>query len=415
MLPIGSEGDQSSCWLSRSTSVQTSGWPCSLTSASFSFSECFRVLVYLGHIQSHMASLEICLHLQNVADTRGLSHSCPPLLTLPQTPQKELTSYSLNTPPSIGPVLSGLLLLRWGWRSIFWFLSAASPCCLIAMIVLLPETSRSVVGDGSVEATGIRRALIPILTPKPTKDSHPAIYGPGQRKGLPNPLASLRLIRNPSTAIILVVYAANYTIYSCLQASLSALFLNIYELSNVALGLIYLPFGVACALSALATGRLLDYNYRRFALKCGSSISRNAPVNMHDFPIERARLSIVILPVVISASLITGYGWMLTDRISMSAPLVLLFFIGLTSQSLFTALNTLLVDTHQDCPSTAQAACNLVRCETAAGGLAALDLALRAMGPGWCFVLFGAINLLIVPMLLLLQSRGMKWRQSRKQ
>ena len=41
-------------------------------------------------------------------------------------------------------------------------------------------------------------------------------------------------------------------------------------------------------------------------------------------------------------------------------PLVFRFFIGLTIQMVFTALNTLLVDTHLDCPSTSQAACNFV-------------------------------------------------------
>lgn len=47
---------------------------------------------------------------------------------------------------------------------------------------------------------------------------------------------------------------------STLQASLSTLFLDIYGLSSLASGLIYIPFGVACAVSALATGQLLDRN-----------------------------------------------------------------------------------------------------------------------------------------------------------
>jgi MFS family permease len=60
-----------------------------------------------------------------------------------------VVSFFLNTLPSIGPVVSGLLMSRWGWRSIFWFLAAISPCCLLAIILFLPETSRHVVGDGS--------------------------------------------------------------------------------------------------------------------------------------------------------------------------------------------------------------------------------------------------------------------------
>jgi hypothetical protein len=85
--------------------------------------------------------------------------------------------------------------------------------------------------------------------------------------------------------------------------------------------------------------------------------------------------------------------------------------IGLTIQPLFTALNTLLVDLHPDQPSTAQAACNLVRCELAAAVLAALDAILRAAGAGWSFTVFGLAMLGILPLLWCLEHYGMEWRQ----
>lgn len=91
----------------------------------------------------------------------------------------------------------------------------------------------------------------------------------------------------------------------------------------------------------------------------------------------------------------------------MAAPLVLQFFIGLTMQVVFTSTSTLLVDLHPECPSTAQAASNLVRCEMSAGMLALLDLLLGKLGPGWCFVLFAALALVSIPLLYLLQRRGM--------
>lgn len=97
----------------------------------------------------------------------------------------------------------------------------------------------------------------------------------------------------------------------------------------------------------------------------------------------------------------------------MAVPLVLQFFIGLSMQGVFTVLSTLLVDIHPDCPSTAQAASNLVRCELAAGGLAVLDVLLRAIGPGWCFVLWAGLGILSIPCLYLLQKWGLVWRQRR--
>lgn len=97
----------------------------------------------------------------------------------------------------------------------------------------------------------------------------------------------------------------------------------------------------------------------------------------------------------------------------MAAPLVLQFFIGLTMQAVFTATSTLLVDLHPECPSTAQAASNFVRCEMSAGMLALLDVILRKLAPGWGFVLFAGLALLPIPLLCLLERKGMFWRQKR--
>jgi MFS family permease len=174
-----------------------------------------------------------------------------------------LVSFALNTPPSIGPVISGLLLHRWGWRSIFWFLSAISPCCLMAIILFLPETLRSIVHDGSVLPPGLRglnRPLLPFLTPSAARhdlksSSLRSEAGTKSRScQIPNPLTALILLREPGTAIMICSAGIWYTVYSCLQASLSSLFVEIYQVSGLISGLSYLPFGVACAISAYGTG-----------------------------------------------------------------------------------------------------------------------------------------------------------------
>lgn len=324
--------------------------------------------------------------------------------------------FSLNTPPSIGPLLSGLLLLRWSWRSIFWFLSAATPCCLIPIAVFLPETNRVIVGNGSVRPRGVNRPWLPLLIPNAAaKSAQEDCVAPDQEKpqtrGPVNPFASIKLLRSPGNAFMMTAFGVGYATCSCLQASLSSLFLDIYNISGLASGLIYIPFGVACALSAFATGKLLDRNFRKTATELGVPVTRNKADNLSTFPIEKARLRTIVPLVSLSACLMIAYGWQLKAGVVMAGPLVTQFFIGLTIQTMFTALSTLLVDVNQDCPSTAQAACNLVRCEMAAGYLAALDPLLRAIGPGWTFLLFSAIVLLSAIMLLSLQWKGLHWRQ----
>lgn len=230
-----------------------------------------------------------------------------------------------------------------------------------------------------------------------------------------NPLTSIKLLRSPGTALLVAAYGVGYATYSCLQASLSSLFLDIYEgqISSLASGLIYIPFGVACALSAFATGKLLDRNFRETAAELGVPVTTNRADNLSTFPIEKARLRTVIPLVCVSVFLIIAYGWQLQAGVTMAGPLVTQFFIGLTLQTMFTALSTLLVDVNRECPSTAQAACNLVRCEMAAAYLAGLDPLLRAAGPGWTLLLLAAILLSSAAMLGVLQRKGLQWRRDR--
>ncbi|KAI0444623.1 major facilitator superfamily domain-containing protein [Xylaria telfairii] len=324
-----------------------------------------------------------------------------------------VVSFVLNTPPSVGPIISGLLMARWDWRAIFWFLSAISPICLVLVVLFLPETSRKIVGDGTLLPGTANRALVPILTPKQRrKESSPPSKN-SKRFYFPNPLKPLALLRRPNTAIVVGSVGVWYTVYSCLQASLSSLFTQIYRVSGLVSGLTYIPFGVACAISAFGTGKILDADYRRTAAKYGSSVEKSKSHNLDNFPIEEARLRSLKYSLLVCGLLIVGYGWLLEYRVNIAAPLVFQFFIGLSIQGVFTALSTLLVDTHPDVSSTAQAASNLIRAELAAGGLALLDLILQGIGSGWTFVLFAVIGLLSIPWLYFLQLKGLKWRQKK--
>jgi hypothetical protein len=47
---------------------------------------------------------------------------------------------------------------------------------------------------------------------------------------------------------------------TCLQASLSSLFIEIYGLNELQAGLIYLPFGIGCAVAAFGTGVYAHFN-----------------------------------------------------------------------------------------------------------------------------------------------------------
>lgn len=95
----------------------------------------------------------------------------------------------------------------------------------------------------------------------------------------------------------------------------------------------------------------------------------------------------------------------------MAVPLILQFLIGLPVQGIFTAIGTLLVDTHPGKPASAQAANNFVRCATAGAGLAIFEPALGRLGPGWTFVVAAASGLVAAALLFWVRESGLSWRR----
>ena len=165
-------------------------------------------------------------------------------------------STSPNIATAVGPVLGGALTQHFGWSWIFWILVISSALSLSMIAVFLPETSRYVVGNGSHDVSGVHRTLFSYIQGlKPSLPHNGAVAAKGalplqqsqpmpRRFRIPNPLASLRMLWAKDTAMITTIYGIYYLVFSCLQASLSPLFIDLYHLSELNAGLIYLPFGV---------------------------------------------------------------------------------------------------------------------------------------------------------------------------
>ena len=154
-------------------------------------------------------------------------------------------------------MISGLLLIKWTWPSIFWFLSIASPLVFLIMFLFLPETCRRLVGNGSRLTSRVHTPLIPIL--RPEQYSSLVVQQEKQKDvlpKLPNPLSVLLLLKDRATLAAVLCYGIYYTVHSCLQASTSTLFVTVYQLSGLRAGLIYIPFGVACSISSIIAGTL---------------------------------------------------------------------------------------------------------------------------------------------------------------
>ncbi|KAI1123222.1 major facilitator superfamily transporter [Nemania abortiva] len=323
-----------------------------------------------------------------------------------------------NVGPPLGPVIGGAIAAGLGWRWIFWFLAITGGFCLLIIVLALPETARPIVGNGSIPATGMNRTLLSVFSSscRGGRNKTPGVANVGTRPvSLPNPLASLKLLLEPDLFILLLCNGIYYATSSCIQASLSSIFIQVYGYKELQAGLIYLPFGVGCIINVYVWGKLLDFEYARVAKSHGYD-PHEAKGELRDgFPIELARLRSKIYLVGPNVVGIVGYGWAVQNRVHVAIPLVIQGVLGFTISAGVVAFGTLTTDLNPGRSSTAAASANIVRCSLAAAGTAALQPIIDGVGAGWCFTIFGFLMATCAPLLLLQIRIGPGRRKMRKE
>ncbi|OHE98389.1 hypothetical protein CORC01_06385 [Colletotrichum orchidophilum] len=108
-------------------------------------------------LQSGWTALFLLRMLQNAGSAAAIAIGYGVVSDI-APPSERGRFHSPNIATAVGPILGGALTSYPGWRGIFWFLSILSGTCLFLTALILPETARSVVGDGSGEVSGLRRS-----------------------------------------------------------------------------------------------------------------------------------------------------------------------------------------------------------------------------------------------------------------
>jgi len=124
------------------------------------------------------------------------------------------------------------------------------------MLLFFPETQRKIVENGSLRPRGIYKSLFFIFQAREVRRRRAPAEKP--RFSWPNPFACLRILGNRESLIVILLYSITYAVKMALQASLGVQCVEIYQLSYLDAGLIYLPAGVAGAVAAFLTGPLVQ-------------------------------------------------------------------------------------------------------------------------------------------------------------
>lgn len=340
-----------------------------------------------------------------------------------------------NIGMAIGPVVGGLVAWRTGDATwVFASMAIFSAVTLMSITMLLPETARSVVGNGGQGKRLTRKGVRGWLTLGPqwsdkcteqtNHDDVPLPSGiktsatiPSEKPNtaskarFPNPLSSLRIMLWKDTALILWLGSCTYAEWYTINAAWPQIFKQNYGWSELFIGLSYLPCAVTIILAGFVAGPWMRARYRRTALEAG------LPADGHGvdrFPIEKARIREMWIAYGVTHLSIVGLGWAVQYRAHPAVILVLQGITGFVKSLLFSSFNTLLIDVHPDRPSTAAAAASLTRSGLSGIGLAILQPLADSLGWDWFFMVLALFIGVTqgVGMLVLLRW-GQEWREAR--
>lgn len=309
--------------------------------------------------------------------------------------------------PCIGPAIGGVLSQNLGWRSIFWFLVIAAVVCLLLVVLFLPETMRSIAGNGSVALAGVYRPLVPVLGRR-VKTTPRQPTAANARKVSTNPFG---IFLYPDISITLfftgVVYSINYTI----TATISSSFATIYPfLDETTIGLCYLATGGGMIVGSTTTGKFLDWDFAR--------VKRQYPpeslANPADFPREYARLRTMPIHLVVFTASVFGWGFCMEYKAHIAVALLLQFILGWTSISILNTTMTLMIDVLQSRSSSATACTNLVRCLLATVLVAVIDRMTTSLSFKWTYVFWGLISASMLGLMYVEIKIGSRWRRARE-
>ncbi|KAK4149931.1 major facilitator superfamily domain-containing protein [Chaetomidium leptoderma] len=316
---------------------------------------------------------------------------------------------------SLGATVGGILSDFLGWRSIFWFLVICAGVVVILIGLFLPETARAVVNNGSAKPPDWNRSLWDLRPSTKRRRSATAVTERSQGGRFVNPFMTLRICADKEAGIVLLANGVIFAGYCALVSSIPSQFRELYGFDDLHIGLSFIPIGVSAAISAIAVGYAVDWNFSRHSRRLGISVEEARHMNrdLGSFPIESVRCE-VALPILALASVaFVVYGWLLSFRTSVAGPLVMLFFVGFGVNGFFTILSVLMVDVYPQAPATATAANNLVRCWLGAGASAAIVPMVNAMSSGWAYTFIAFLYLLMAPLLWVIMRWGPKWRAER--
>jgi MFS family permease len=301
--------------------------------------------------------------------------------------------------PILGPLIGGQFATETKWRWVFGFLSITSLPVYLAILFCMPETLRSLVGNGTVLANQPWIQFPKSLRTKPCTDSKvPKAPRPSFRK-------FMRLLKYPPHLIVsfngAFQFAGLYGMYIAFPTVWGSD--KGYGWTTKQVGYAYLCPGIAMFIASIIVGRLSDWMRQK-----AKASSKDGKIH----PERRMAIQVPGFAIAAAGKIMFGWfahhkapAWMSLIGTAMAAVGVSVVFVTSTS-----------FQTECDPAQTASlvALGGFLRNVAAAITAAIMVNILKALGWGWAFTGLGILDLICIPGILLILVRGEKWREDLK-
>ncbi|KAI1121763.1 major facilitator superfamily domain-containing protein [Nemania abortiva] len=326
--------------------------------------------------------------------------------------------------PSIGPVIGGAIAQYLGWRSIFWFLAITGGINLAILFLFFPETCRRIVGDGSILPKKSNQTLLQLLQNRRKDQSHqvetgippaPDVETPKKNFAWDRFLSALTLLFEKELFVLSTYGGLLFAGLYAVGTAAPSLFAKYYGYNGLEIGLIYLPLAAGSVLAVVLVGKSLNWNFQRHAKRLGLTIEKGRHMDLSEFPIEKARIEVLVPPFILSVVVITGWGWTVENQVSIGVVVVLVFLLGLGLSGCASVFSALITDIRPEKASAASASNNIIKFLLGAIMSAAIEPLISAVDPGKAFSIIASFYVVVFPCLALVLRNGMRWRREVKE
>jgi hypothetical protein len=171
------------------------------------------------------------------------------------------------------------------------------------MLLFLRETSRAVVGNGSLDPQPRNKCALQLVR-QIKHEREPDTRITFRRR--PGIRQTLKILLDRHVALLTLCSAASNFALSSILNSLTTLLAKNYKLNPLQIGLCYLPFTFGGLTTGWTAGSLADRLFRRQARRIGEDIqpNRQSTKQLQRLPLEKTRLGLLFISATFIVSVL---------------------------------------------------------------------------------------------------------------